>query len=410
MNLAYKVHRLLNCPSGVAVVSEPDKRESEDPVKRIALLAWLETLKRDFDPVLLEARKQYHTVGWVGALTVRSLLGIHYAPMPKDSVQKFVGLFSNRIVLWILIGATGGSGIVQWIQGFKQWPLWINIVLLVIALLLSIRANLTRMLTLGDSYFNPNAYKLFRPTEYFMILSYLKETNYTFATASDWLKLMYQENSIKDVVSVHRAINEKLTADALEFKEQLVQSEQRLKDADESIKLLNQKIVQLFNQAKVNEEGYNSAIDVLYRLRSVQSLFNRNDLRLISAFSLFEVVEDHLYRICEQGTTETPETININDPQYEDYSSVKLVNSEKTIEYATSAREGRTVASYWIDLPSERALIYNFHYDSTNESIRDIIESKEMYRFVRGICLHLEERGLLERGGARHGGTQGTVS
>ncbi|MGG4070840.1 hypothetical protein ABEV82_28260, partial [Bacillus tropicus] len=55
-----------------------------------------------------------------------------------------------------------------------------------------------------------------------------------------------------------------------------------------------------------------------------------------------------------------------------------------------------------LKLPSQRVLIYNFHYDSTNQSVRGIIDSKEMYRFIRIICIHLEERGLLHKEGGRH--------
>lgn len=106
-----------------------------------------------------------------------------------------------------------------------------------------------------------------------------------------------------------------------------------------------------------------------------------------------------LLRLAELGTTETPDVIDVGDADYAHYSSVRLVQGFETIEYATSDREGRTVASYWIDMPSGRTLIYNFHYDSTIEHMDVIIEMKEMYRYIKGICIHLDERGLLRREG-----------
>ncbi|MBE9914600.1 hypothetical protein G8C92_11210 [Paenibacillus donghaensis] len=166
---------------------------------------------------------------------------------------------------------------------------------------------------------------------------------------------------------------------------------------------LNKQIDLLQKLAKVNEDGFISAISTIYRLRSSDFLFNTSDLRVITDFSLFEFADYHmLYRVCEHGTTETPRIIDIDDPNYSHYSSVQLVQGTNTIEYATSDREGRTVASYWIELPSGRILIYNFHYDSTNKEMNAIIEMKEMYRYIKGICMHLEERGLLNRRGPHH--------
>ncbi|MFB5269559.1 hypothetical protein ACE41H_22630 [Paenibacillus enshidis] len=162
---------------------------------------------------------------------------------------------------------------------------------------------------------------------------------------------------------------------------------------------MNRKIDMLQQLAKINEDGYNAAISTIYRLRLSDSLFNTSDLRVVTDFSLFELVDTKLIRLCEQGTTETPKVIDIHDPTYSHYSSVVLVHGENTIEYATSDREGRTVASYWIDLPSGRTLIYNFHYDSTHQGMDDIIEMKEMYRYIKGICLHLEEKGFLIKEG-----------
>jgi hypothetical protein len=376
----------------------------EDAVNRIELLSWLKTIERDFDPVLLEARKQYPASGWVGVWLARSLLGIKYKRMPEDSIQKTVAFFSSRATLWSAwLVAIAGNAALAWIRGFDDWQWLAGIVLLAAAVAGSLKSNLTRMLAPGDPYFNSSAYKLFRPKEYFMFLNYLKENKHTFGTVAKWVELLYNEHSLDHLIREHQAINEQLRRESREFKASLERSERNLRTADIQIDLLNRKIELLIQQVSANENGFNAAIDVIYRLRRADpKLFTPNDLRVLTAFSLFELEGDVLYRICEQGTTETPPAIHLDDPNYARYSSVKLVHSDNTIEYATSDREGRTVASYWIELPSERVVIYNFHFESTNRSIHAIIESKEMYRFIRGICIHLEERGLLEREGIRH--------
>jgi hypothetical protein len=217
-----------------------------------------------------------------------------------------------------------------------------------------------------DAYFNSNAYKLFRPKEYSMFLNYFKN-KYSFSLVYDWVKLLYNENSLISLVGEHKEINAQLRRDIEEMKSTTEERDKGLTDAGTAIDLLNRKIVLLTELVTINEKGFNSAIDVLYRLRSSSMLFNTSDLRVLTPFSLFELVDDyHLYRHCEEGTTETPAYIDSNDPRFTHYSSVKLISSSKTIEYATSDREGRTVASYWIELPSDRVYIYNFHYDSTS--------------------------------------------
>jgi len=383
-----------------------NETNQNDVVDRIELLSWLDTIKRDFDPKLLQARGQFPASGWFWPLIIRSLLGFKYKKMSDDSIEIFIRIFSSHFAVWgaiiIGIGGTTANTWIDWFHQYQPWPRTIGISLMVITFVLSIKANITRMLTLDDPYFNPNAYKLFRPKEYFMFLSFLKEPKHTFETVYTWVRLLYKENSLESLISEYQGINADLRLSISGLQSSLGDREKDLKAADKEIELLNRKIELLYEQVSANENGFNKAIDVVYRLRETGwPLFNFTDLRVLTGFSLFELVGDNLYMICEQETTQTPPHIHVNDPNVQHYSSVKLVASSKLLEYATSDREGRTVASYFIDLPSGKVLIYSFHYDSTKISISDIIESKEMYRFIKGICMHLEQRGLLERIGVR---------
>ncbi|WP_054943588.1 hypothetical protein [Paenibacillus ihuae] len=385
---------------GYNPLEEVSQENEQNENERIDLISWLGSIKRDFDPLLLEARKQYPINGWVGSWLIRSLTGFKYIKMPENSVSKIVTFFSNHITIWasIAIGAFG-AGANKYLPLFSHlqpWPRTIGVFLMVVSLAMSLKANFTRMLTLDDPYFNPNAYKLFRPKEYFMFLNYFKG-HYDFETVFKTVELLYRENSLDSILQVHESINNELRADKQKIIESLEENRVYLEDAEKVIAELNTQIWSLADQVTINEQNLNAAIDVLYRLRKGASLFNPADLRVVTPFSLFELKGNYLFRHFEQGTTETPSVIRIDDSKYAHYSSVKLVNSDKTIEYATSDREGRTVASYWIELPSERILIYNFHYDSTNSGMSAIIESKEMYRFIRGICIHLEERHFFEK-------------
>jgi hypothetical protein len=384
-----------------------------ESVDRSEILSWLDTLRRDFDPVLLEARKNYPAQGfWLWPLLVRSFLGLKYKKMPEDSYQKLTTFFSNHVTIWSAIGlgvfGTLSNDAFNWFESFRPWPRTIGIFLLVLSWLAALKVNFTRMLTLGDPYFHVGAYRVYRPREFFMIQNYLKENKYTFNNLYLWVDKLYNENSLNSIIKEYQLVNEQQRKNISTLQKSLDSSEKDLQDAEDTIMQLNKNIGLLYQQVKNNEIGFNRAIDLIFRLRKGYH-FNVIDLRVISGFSLFEVIGDDLHMIGEQETTETPVHINIHDPDYSHYSSVRLVNSSSSIEYATADREGRTVASYWIELPSERVLIYNFHYDSTNITIRDIIESKEMYRFIRGICIHLDERGLLVKVGDRDEQSRETV-
>lgn len=379
--------------------------EDKDPEKRSEMLFWLNLIERNFDAPLLKGRNRFSEAqGWVGIWLIRSLIGTSYKKVPEDSVNTVFSFFSNQWQTWItylgLIGVWGISGTLN-----LQVPAWqpaIAYGVIAISLLMSMVANLMRMLNLNDPYFNSNAYKLFKRQEYNMFLPYFKEHKLTFKDAQEWVKLMYKENNLDAVVAEHKDMNRRYRGVIEDLKVSVQSSDDNLKEMEERINELDQQIKLLQRLAKVNEDGFNNAISTIYRLRTEDRLFNTSDLRVVTDFSLFELEGTLLRRLCELGTTETPREIDIYDSDYEHYSSIKLVQGENTIEYATSDREGRTVASYWIELPSKRILIYNFHYESTNMNMNDIIETKEMYRYIKGICMHLDERGLINKEGRRH--------
>lgn len=383
---------------------------TEEPIRdpetqigdRIALFSWLEMIQRSFDPKLFMARQRFNeAVGWVGIWLIRSLIGTSYKKMPEESLNKTIGFLSTQWQTWgtylLAVGITSSAAAVDFKIPIFSYILGYGLVL--VSLIASLYANLNRMLTLDDPYFNSNAYKLFRRQEYFMFITYFRENSYTVETAVNMVKLWYRENSLESIVTEHRANNLQLQSRAEELRKNLREKEEALQQSKEVETSLVQHIRELDRLAKVLENGFNSAISTIYRLRSSDTLFCIYDLRVVTDFSLFEYKAPLLLRLAELGTTETPDVIDVGDADYAHYSSVRLVQGFETIEYATSDREGRTVASYWIDMPSGRTLIYNFHYDSTIEHMDVIIEMKEMYRYIKGICIHLDERGLLRREG-----------
>jgi hypothetical protein len=370
----------------------------------VELLSWLQTIERDFEPPLLQGRKRFNeSRGWVGVWLLRSLLGARVEKADTKS-RKLVALLSSRWQTWATHVSLAGFTLVPALADLQPafWQTVAGYGAIGLSFILSLIANLSRMLTLTDPYFNANAYKLFRRQEYDMFQAYFRENRYTFRTIYDWVRLLYKENNLEAVIAEHREIQRQWGEIVEQLQQELNEKELGLERNERIIRELVEQIDSLQRLVKFNEDGFNAAISTIYRLRAGDTLFGTSDLRVLSDFSLFELVGTRLVRICEQGTTETPRMIDIYDPAYAHYSSVRLVHGSNMMETSSSDREGRTISSYWIELPSGRTLIYNFHYNSTSADMHAIIKTKEMYRFIRGICLHLDERGLLQWEGQRH--------
>jgi len=133
--------------------------EQMDQVDRVELLSWLETIERNFDPLLLKGRNRFNEAeGWVGIWLFRSLIGTNYKKMSEDSVNKIIGIFSSRWQTWVTyVGLVGifGVPIVLNLQP-TFWQLVLAYGVIVISLVMSLYANLNRMLSMGDPYFNLN--------------------------------------------------------------------------------------------------------------------------------------------------------------------------------------------------------------------------------------------------------------
>jgi hypothetical protein len=73
-------------------------------VDRVEILSWLETIQRNFDPLLLKGRNRFNEAGewiWIGIWLVRSFIGVGFQKMPEDNINKFLAVFSSWWQTWV---------------------------------------------------------------------------------------------------------------------------------------------------------------------------------------------------------------------------------------------------------------------------------------------------------------------
>lgn len=358
-------------------------------------LASLDLMRKTIDEKLIPMRQNYayhlertNSVNWLLLAILRSLFDFKgYDNEEKFELMKFVS--SSAAMTYIGFAAYGGVWYVLQLDA-RNVLAWIVPILW---LMYRIYCNIKDMTTIGHPRFDIRAYKKLNKEEFDIFSSYLQSKDFTFDGLYSWIRdelIMNAARRGNEIAEIRQSF-EKTTA---ELKRKI----EELATYQEENEVLNAVLDRLTKFSQQTLTLYKYAISELYRLLKEDGLFNPFDLRICSDFSLFELRGDTLYRLYELGNTTTPRKIPINDPRYSTWSAVRVVKNQTFREYSNRDinGEGRFVDSYRFVIKG-RVFVYSFHFNSEAKDLRNMIESREMYRLVQGILLHLEERGMLPK-------------
>jgi hypothetical protein len=327
-------------------------------------------------------------VSWFLLAVIRSLFDFKgYNEVRPDEIGVVKLIASSAVMTYLGFAAYGGLGyffrfdftnVVTWIAPF----LW---------LVYRVYSNIKDMTTIGNPRFDIRAYKFKNKEEFEIFSSYLQNKDFTYDGLYSWIRDELIINATRrgnEIAEIRHAF-EKNTAELMERIEEL-------SIYQEENEQLNAVLDRLAKFSQQTLTVYKYAISELYRLLKEEGLFNPYDLRICSDFSLFELRGDTLYRLYEQGNSTTPRKIPINDPKYSSWAAVRVVKNRTFREYSNRDinGEGRFVDSYRFVIKG-RVFVYSFHFNNEARELRSMIESREMYRLVQGVLLHLEERGML---------------
>lgn len=364
--------------------------------------ATLQKLRDDLDGPLSIMRRSYQELSitnrsWLPVLISRAIFGYKGGVTPSSAeINKFVAMLSNIFVIWSgYVGATLFIGFNQIFQ--LQWTSILTYLLPAAFFLMSLAAHLLRMLTIADPYFHIGAYSIFRKQEYRLLLTYFNSPAFSFGALNEWIgreivDIKLERNKVIELLEDNFR---RLKDEKKELLEQIELSAAKLLQTEEANRELTGLAEQMAKSIHILKIGYNRSIDLLHWMKQPAKL-KPEHLHLISDFSLFTLRRNRLIKIAELGTTETPDSISIYDSAFSGYAAVKVIRNQSKMEYTESDREGRSIASYRIVMPSGIIWVYNFHFYVADPLIRGIIETQEFYRLVRIMCWLLEERSLKE--------------
>ncbi|WP_145949592.1 hypothetical protein [Paenibacillus sp. Y412MC10] len=362
-------------------------------------IASLEAIQQSFDSKLLPIRLnyQYHmnsnSRSWILTAMIKSLLDFKgfSGPKPED-VSAIKLLLSTAITTYL---GWGTYAFVAWIFHL-DWASISTWLIPLVWFVLKFNSVLNGMSKLGSTSFDIRVYRMKQKGEYEMFLPYLQMNEFSFQSLYQWIRdeIMIVSTRRGQEIADIRASFERNVEDLTHKITELSNYQTECEELQKEIHELNEVFDRLARHSKQTLSIYNYCISFIYRLRSEDCLFNPYDLRVISDFSLYQVMGNQLIRVYEQGNSTSPRVINLDDPKMQSWSAVRVVNNWTMMELSTW-QKGRFVDSYRFDIGS-RTYVYNFHFDSETENdLRDLIRTKQLNRLIKAILLHLNERGML---------------
>ncbi|WP_103108510.1 hypothetical protein [Brevibacillus reuszeri] len=149
----------------------------------------------------------------------------------------------------------------------------------------------------------------------------------------------------------------------------------------------------------------------LYKMISGQSrnvtrvsnnIFDITSLNFIAPYTLYRLVENTLVYVGESGTSgNSPVSIDVSNPEYQDYAAVKAIQSPKKFAQTDAGPlQNRKVASFFVKLTSEKAYVVNFHLDEHNlffeeDETRSIISLRSIHEIVESHCRLMDKLDIL---------------
>ncbi len=256
-------------------------------------------------------------------------------------------------------------------------------------------------------HFHTGAYKIFRRQEYNMFKMALldKEGDFYFQGVYDYLGRMLTGN--QEFTTLSQKLEEFFNKEKhqLETKFTLLQSQYNrlesrnekqmtsiMKEYDSLIQVYDTVIDDLSHGSEYVIELIKDINNVLFRMKNGE--FSSKDLNLVSGFTLHEKKGKELHKIEDVGTSgRTPKVIHIDDPAYQDWGVVKVIQENLEQPVINHPYENHTVVSVKMDIDMSKQWVYNFHFDSNNQKVNhllvknDIIDSREVYRLIHALCL-----------------------
>lgn len=352
---------------------------------RLNYHSFLEEIKNDFDPIIKKMREQdfdgWRGQAWKGPLkklkntfkSAGTLAKIKWAGLPLiGPVIAGVGGYLAHIPLLGMISAAA------FIIMITYWILVCRFT--------------NEMASIASEHFHVGAFKAKKPKEYALWAAF-RHSGATFNGLYAFMTPLLIDASKTDV-SIEQILN-------------YAKGQQDFLQAN--IDTYKEERAFLLSEIEKNEKYVLYLIDLLKSIntaiyRIANGVMNFSELDFISAYTIYEVRGDKLYKIVDKGTTgSSPEQFEINKENALRYAVVDAAMSSDGDPRYNLSSPGRNVVSYRMKMFNQAVWIWNFHFDDGNDRAlsltlsHDIIDIREVYRLVHAFCLILQKEMLREK-------------
>ncbi|MED0677675.1 hypothetical protein ABEV55_16125 [Aneurinibacillus thermoaerophilus] len=271
----------------------------------------------------------------------------------------------------------------------------------ILGYLVSVGANFLRMTTVSDPKFHIEAYKFFRKDEWDLFYTYLDASPFTFNHLYDQVKIIDYR-----LEQQAEKIEERFENQKREYESMIQQLEGKLTVYKERYSRLVGEYETALEMAELEQQVFEKEVRYLADLIGVSSTvlerlcrghFSTSDLAVISDFSLYELRGRELILIDNKGLTNAKDVIPIDDVKYRNWSVVRAAKLKEEKPVEGWSKRGRRIISHRFTMPDQTVWVYNFHINSFDERAsvltnNDIMLTREVYRLIYAICIHLHRK------------------
>jgi hypothetical protein len=280
-------------------------------------------------------------------------------------------------------------------------PMWVTpFVSGVLGYIISMCIYFPQLVRFTSVHFHTGAYRVFRRQEYDLFKSSFLDPQGEF-----YFKGIYDNitSSKEGYRLIQRLIQDFLQNERIHYEGKIQSLEDKIQEINSNVERITLEYTE-FTEGLITERDellleFEYVIQLLKDLNTLLfRMYNKGitlkDLNILTGFTLYELRKDKIVQIEDVGTSGVTATeIYLNDPKYQHYGAVKVINENIDRPYFNHPYPGHIVVSFKLRIDQKAIWVYNFHFDDSNTRAwkllieNGIIESKEIYRLVHALCL-----------------------
>ena len=344
--------------------------------------------------------------------------------MLKDLRKCFKPIYKiNNVKVTNLTGLSvvGGliTSIITWFLSLDwAWVAVIGFASFILILLCLFPYYRDKMLDIYHPFFHLPAYKKFRTNEYELLNHSVMDRHFSYNGLANHINevLTKQDEDSKVAEMMTKQYNDQKDEFQKNIQEQVVREKEIVKEYRDEIEKLNDDLDRYETVITYLVEFIQEIYIIMHRIAS--GMFHFSDLKVISGFTIYQMKENELTRIADEGTTgQTPKYIDLNGENFNPWvqTIIDAAKGKKELELRNNQpKVGYEVVSFKFFLgKSKKTWIFSLQiHPSTNPrgyllALSDnIIDKTVIYDMLYGLCLILDDKLEERKGDGTIGRTQ----